>query len=69
MSEVLAQGYPAKLTRVIAAYPPGGTTDIVARMIAQKFPESQGRPWVVEKRADAYGERDDRSRGRAASRG
>lgn len=56
MSEgVLAQGYPAKPIRVINAYPPGGSTDIVARMIAPKFQESQGQPWVVDSRAGAQG--------------
>jgi tripartite-type tricarboxylate transporter receptor subunit TctC len=52
---VLAQVYPAKPIRVIDGYPPGGTTDIVARFIAPKFLESQGQPWVIENRAGAQG--------------
>jgi tripartite-type tricarboxylate transporter receptor subunit TctC len=52
---VLAQVYPAKPIRVIDGYPPGGTTDIVARFIAPKFLESQRQPWVIENRPGAQG--------------
>jgi tripartite-type tricarboxylate transporter receptor subunit TctC len=52
---VLAQAYPAKPIRVIDGYPPGGTTDIVARFIAPKFLESQRQPWVIENRPGAQG--------------
>ncbi|MBI4190482.1 MAG: tripartite tricarboxylate transporter substrate binding protein [Betaproteobacteria bacterium] len=54
-SEVLAQGYPAKPIRVIDAFPAGGGTDIVARLIAPKFLESQGQSWVVDNRPGAGG--------------
>src|ERR1700716_246327 len=37
-----AQVYPAKPIRMIVAYPPGGGTDIVGRMVAQKLGESLG---------------------------
>jgi hypothetical protein len=50
-NEACAQGYPAKPIRVVDAYPPGGSTDVVARMIGQKFLESQKQPWVVDNRA------------------
>jgi tripartite-type tricarboxylate transporter receptor subunit TctC len=52
---VHAQVYPAKPIRVIDGYPPGGTTDIVARFIAPKFLESQRQPWVIENRPGAQG--------------
>lgn len=53
--EALAQAYPAKPIRVIDAFPAGGSTDIVARIIAPKFQESQGQPWVVDNRPGAQG--------------
>ena len=55
VSDLLAQGYPAKPIRVIDAYPPGGSTDIVARLIGPKFQESQGQPWVIDNRPGAQG--------------
>ena len=51
----LAQTYPAKPIRVIDGFPPGGSTDIVARVIAPKFQESRRQPWIVENRAGAQG--------------
>ncbi len=53
---VLAQGaYPTKPIRVIAPYPPGGTTDVVCRIMAQKLTEALGRQVVVENRPGASG--------------
>src|SRR5712671_1617816 len=50
-----AQAYPAKPVRMIVAYPPGGGTDIVGRMVAQKLGESLGQSVVVENRGGASG--------------
>jgi tripartite-type tricarboxylate transporter receptor subunit TctC len=50
-----AQGYPAKPVRMIVAYPPGGGTDIVGRVVAQKLGESLGHSVVVENRGGASG--------------
>jgi len=50
-----AQVYPAKPIRMIVAYPPGGGTDIVGRMLAQKLSESLGQSVVVENRGGASG--------------
>jgi tripartite-type tricarboxylate transporter receptor subunit TctC len=50
-----AQVYPAKPLRMIVAYPPGGGTDIVGRMLAQKLSESLGQSVVVENRGGASG--------------
>jgi tripartite-type tricarboxylate transporter receptor subunit TctC len=49
------QAYPGKPIRVIDAYPPGGSTDVVARIISAKFQESNGQPWVVDNRPGAQG--------------
>src|SRR5437879_209264 len=50
-----AEVYPAKPIRVIVAYPPGGGTDIVGRMVAQKLGETRGQGVVVENRGGASG--------------
>ncbi len=42
--------YPAKPIRIISPYPAGGTTDIMARLVAPKFTESWGQPVIVENR-------------------
>lgn len=53
--DLAAQPYPGRPIRVIDAYPPGGSTDVVARIIAAKFQESTGQPWIVDNRAGAQG--------------
>src|SRR5262245_48691366 len=50
-----AQTYPVKPVRVIDGFPPGGSSDIVARTIAPKFQDSQHQPWIVDNRAGAQG--------------
>ena len=47
--------YPTKPIRLIVAYPPGGGTDIVGRMMAQKFSESFGHTVIVDNRGGATG--------------
>ena len=47
--------YPVKPIRVIDAYPPGGSTDVVARILAIKFQESVGRTWIIDNRPGAQG--------------
>ncbi len=51
----LSQGYPGKPIRLISPYPPGGSTDIVARLLAPKLGASMGQPVIVENRAGASG--------------
>ena len=48
-----ANDYPAKPIRLIVPYPPGGTTDFVAREIANKLGEAWGRQVVIDNRPGA----------------
>jgi len=43
-----AAQYPERSVRMVVPYPPGGPTDITARLVAQKLTQSLGRPFVIE---------------------
>jgi len=47
--------YPAKPIRFIAPFPPGGSSDVLCRILGQKLSELTGQPVVVENRAGASG--------------
>jgi len=47
--------YPTKTIRFIAPFPPGGTTDVLSRVLAQKLSDGLGRQVVVENRPGAAG--------------
>ena len=47
--------YPSRQVRVIVAYPPGGPTDVIARLIAQKLSENLGQTFFVENLPGAGG--------------
>jgi tripartite-type tricarboxylate transporter receptor subunit TctC len=47
------QAYPTKLVRLIAPFPPGGSSDLIARIVAQKLSESFANQVIVENRPGA----------------
>ena len=51
----MAQGYPSKAIRMIVPFPPGGGSDIIARVSAQKLAASIGQQVVVDNRPGAGG--------------
>jgi tripartite-type tricarboxylate transporter receptor subunit TctC len=54
-SFVIAQPYPNKPIRLMVPFPPGGSTDIVARIVAQKLGAQLGQSLVIENRGGAGG--------------
>lgn len=50
-----AQTYPAKSIRIVVPYPPGGTTDILTRVIGQKLTETWGQQAIIDNKAGASG--------------
>lgn len=50
-----AQGYPSKFVRFVVTYPPGGSSDVMARVIGQQLTEYWGQQVIVESRPGADG--------------
>ena len=50
-----AAGYPKQTVRMIVGLAPGGSNDIIARVVAQKLTERLGQPFIVENKAGAGG--------------
>jgi tripartite-type tricarboxylate transporter receptor subunit TctC len=52
-SRALAADYPARPVRWLVGYPPGGATDILARLIGQRLSEKLGQQFVIENKPGA----------------
>ena len=52
---VMAQPYPNRPIRLVVAFPPGGATDVYARIVQARFSEALGQNIVIENRAGAGG--------------
>ncbi len=51
----LAQSYPSKAIRLVSPFPPGGSVDVVGRLLAAKLSETMGQQMVVDNRSGASG--------------
>ena len=51
----VAQNYPERVVRIVNPYPPGGSVDVMARILAQKLSDNLGQQFIVENRAGGGG--------------
>src|SRR5512132_3030430 len=50
-----AQTYPSKPIRIVVPYPPGGGTDVVARILSEPLSAELGQPIIIDNRGGAAG--------------
>src|SRR4030095_1024522 len=50
-----AQSWPARQVRFVVPFPPGGSTDVAARALADKYTRALGQQFIVDNRAGAGG--------------
>ncbi len=55
MPDLHAQGYPNRAVRIIVPYPPGGTADLLARLVGQKLTDALGQSFIADNRGGAGG--------------
>lgn len=55
LAQAPAVNYPVKTVRFVVAFPPGGPTDLLARLIGQKLAENLAQPFVIENVVGATG--------------
>jgi tripartite-type tricarboxylate transporter receptor subunit TctC len=51
----VAQNYPERVVRIVNPYPPGGSVDVMARILAQKLSDNFGQQFIVENRSGGGG--------------
>ena len=53
--QATAEHYPDRVVRIVNPYPPGGSVDVMARILAQKLSDNLGQQFIVENRSGGGG--------------